>query len=173
MWRVKTFTGTVLQEHRFINTRGRTWARPVCAERRELWLGTGQDDEYKFTIHTMLMPARKSHCVTLVLAGSRVLGLYNATTGVNANYVHEDPPFLTRGMDLLVMLAILVVGGICAALGWLGVLQAISRAVAYLMFAMLCRLAHRKRLRGFVDEALNELHLLGVVRPLRRVDSGR
>lgn len=92
------FTGTVLEVHRFTNTRGRTSERPICRERRELWLGTGQDDECKFVIYSKLMPARKTHCVTLVLAGSTVLGLYNATTGTNANYVREDTPYLTRGM---------------------------------------------------------------------------
>lgn len=97
MWRITTFTGTVLEVHRFINTASRAWERPVCQERRELWLGTGQDDEYKFTIHTKLM---QTHCVTLVLAGPMVLALYNATTGTKANYVHEDPPYLTRGADI-------------------------------------------------------------------------
>jgi uncharacterized membrane-anchored protein len=30
-----------------------------------------------------------------------VLSLYNATTGMSANYVREDPPYLTRGMDIV------------------------------------------------------------------------
>lgn len=103
MWRITTFTGTVLEVHRFINTRSRRFERPVCRERRELWLGTGQDDEYKFVIHTKLMPARKTHCVTLVLVGMTVLGLSNATTGTNANYLREDPPYLTRRLDILIV----------------------------------------------------------------------
>jgi len=173
MWRIKTFTGTVIEVHRFIDKPVHWHERPVCNERRELWLATGHEDEYRFVIHTKLMPARKTHCVTLVLAGSTVLGLYNATTGTNANYVREDPPFLTKGMDILVMLTLIIVGSIGAALGWLSALQTIGGAVAYLIFAMLCRAVRRKRLRGFVDEALNELHLMRVVRPIRRADTGR
>jgi len=46
MWRITTSTATVMEVHRFINTASRTWERPVCQERRELWLGTG-NDEYK------------------------------------------------------------------------------------------------------------------------------
>ena len=56
------------------------------------------------------MPARKTHCVTLVLAGWSVLGLYNVTTGTQVNYVREDPPYLTRGADILAV-ALLVLGG--------------------------------------------------------------
>jgi hypothetical protein len=173
MWRIKTFTGTVIEAHRFIDKPMHWHERPVCNERRELWLATGHEDEYKFVIHTKLMPARKTHCVTLVLAGSTVLGLYNATTGINANYVREDPPFLTKGNDIFVMLALIGVGGIGTALGWLSVVQALGGAMAYQIFAMLSRAVHRKRLRSFVDEALNELHLIRVVRPIRRVDTGR
>ena len=109
MWRITTFTATVLEVHRFINTASRKRERPVCRERRELWLGIG-DDEYKFTIHSKLMPAKKTHCVTLVLARSNVLGLYNATTGANANYVREDPPYLTRGLDIVAVLLLILCG---------------------------------------------------------------
>ena len=108
-----------------------------------------------------------------MLAGWTVLGLYNATTGAQANYVREAPPFLTRSMDVLVMLALIVVGGNAAALGWLSALPTIGGALANLIFAILYRLVRRRRLRGFVDEALNQLERMLVVRPLRRVDSGR
>lgn len=71
------------------------------------------------------------------------------------------------------MLALIVVGGVGAALGWLSALQTIGGALAYLIFAIAYRLVRRRRLRSFVDEALNELERMRVVRPLRRVDSGR
>lgn len=165
MWRITTFTGTVLEVHRFINTRSRRYERPVCRERRELWLGTGQDDEYKFVIHTKLMPARKTHCVTLVLAGMTVLGLYNATTGTNANYVHEDPPYLTRRLDILIvaLLALCGLAGTAHLNGWLSVLS----LPAYLLIATVCRAIARRRLRTMVDEVLNELQTRQVVRPIR------
>jgi hypothetical protein len=123
MWRITTFTGTVLEVHRCINTRSRRFERPVCRERRELWLGIGQNDEYQFIIHTKLMPARKTHCVTLVLTGMTVLGLYNATTGANANYVREDPPYLTRRLDILAIALLMPCGlagmVLCHLSGWL------------------------------------------------------
>ena len=81
MWRIKTTTGTVIESIQFINKPMHWHERPVCNERRELWLATNHEDEHGFVIHTKLMPCRRTHCVTLVLAGAKVLGLYNATTG--------------------------------------------------------------------------------------------
>lgn len=46
--------------------------------------------------------------MTPVLGGSRVLGLYNATTGTNANYVREDPPYLPRGLDIVAVLLLML-----------------------------------------------------------------
>lgn len=166
MWRITTFTATVTKVHRFINTASRTWERPVCPERRELWLGTG-DDEYKFTIHTKLMPARKTHCVTLVLGGSRVLGLYNATTGTNANYVREDPPYLTRDLDIVAVLLLMLSGLIGSALGYVDGWLAVASMPTYLVAAIACRFVRRRRLRKIVDNVLNELQIMRVVRPIR------
>ena len=101
MWRIKTVTGTIIESSRFTNKTMHWHERPVCNERRELWVATSHEDERGFVIHTKLMPARKTHCVTLVLAGSTVLGLYNATTGASANYIREDPPFLTKGLGMV------------------------------------------------------------------------
>jgi len=172
MWRIKTVTGTIIESSRFTNKPLHWHERPVCNERRELWLATSHEDECGFVIHTKLMPARKTHCVTLVLAGSTVLGLYNATTGANANYVRQDPPFLTKGLDILILAAWAIVGCICAAMGWLSLSPVLCAALAYLFLAIVCRAIYRKRLREFVDEAVNELHLMRVVRPIRRVERG-
>jgi len=169
MWRIKTITGTIIESSRFIDKPMHWHERHVCNERRELWLATSHEDERGFVIHTKLMPARKTHCVTLVLAGSTVLGLYNATTGVSANYVRQDPPFLTKGLDLLVMAVWALLGCICVAIGWLSLSQVLGGAVAYLFLAIACRAVYRRRLREFVDEAVNELHVMRVVRPIRRV----
>jgi hypothetical protein len=167
MWRIKTITGTIIESSRFIHQPMHWHERPVCNERRELWLATSHEDERGFVIHTKLMPARKTHCVTLVLAGSTVLGLYNATTGASANYVRQDPPFLTRGLDLVVLAVWTIVGCIGAALGWLSLFHVPGGVLAYLFLVIACRAVRRKRLREFVDEAVNELHVMRVVRPIR------
>lgn len=168
MWRIKTVTGTIIESSRFTNKPMHWHERPVCNERRELWLATSHDDEHGFVIHTKLMPARKTHCVTLVLASTTVLGLYNATTGASANYVRQDPPFLTKGVDIHVLTIWAIVGCICTAMGWLCLYQVLGGALAYLLLAIGCRAVSRKRLRDFVDDAVNELHLIRVVRPIRR-----
>lgn len=172
MWRIKTVTGTIIESSRFIHQPMHWHERPVCNERRELWLATSHEDERGFVIHTKLMPARKTHCVTLVLAGTTVLGLYNATTGASANYVRQDPPFLTKGLDIIALAVWAIVAFICAAMGWLSLSQVLGGAIAYLFLAIACRAVHRKRLREFVDEAVNELHLMHVVRPIRAVERG-
>jgi hypothetical protein len=171
MWRIKTITGTIIESSRFTNKPMHWHERPVCNERRELWLATTCEDERGFVIHTTLMPARKTHCVTLVLAGSTALGLYNATTGASANYVRQDPPFLTKGLDILVLAFWIIVACTCVAMGWLGLPEVLCGALAYLFLAIACRAVYRKRLRDFVDDALNELHVMQVVRPLRPMNS--
>jgi len=60
-------------------------------------------------------------------------------------------------------------GCICVAIGWLSLSQVLGGAVAYLFLAIACRAVYRRRLREFVDEAVNELHVMRVVRPIRRV----
>lgn len=168
MWRIKTFTGTVIEVQRFIDRPMHWYERPVCNERRELWLATSHDDEYKWVIHSKLMPARKDHRVTLLLVRGSVVGLYNATTGTSANYVREDPPFLTRGTDVLWMLALLVAGSAGAAMGWNSVQQVLGVALAYPLLSTLCRAVYRKRLQSVIGYTLNELQIMRVVRPMRR-----
>jgi hypothetical protein len=168
MWRIKTVTGTIIESSRFTNKPMHWHERPVCNERCELWLATSHEDEHGFVIYTKLIPARRTHCVTLVLGGSTVLGLYNATTGASANYVRQDPPFLIKGLDILVLAVWAIVGCICAAMGWLVLSEVLGGALAYLLLAIACRAVYRKRLREFVDDAVNELHLMRVVRPIRR-----
>ncbi len=159
MWRIKTVTGTIIESSRFTNKPMRWHERPVCNERRELWLATSHEDERGFVIHTKLMPARKTHCVTLVLTGSTVLGLYNATTGSSANYVRQDLPFLINDLDILSLAGWGLGGCICAAKDW-------PTALACLFLVIACRPAYRRPLRTFVVEGLNELHLRRVVRSI-------
>ena len=168
MWRITTFTGTVIEVQRFINKPMRWHERPVCGERRELWLGINHEDEYKWVIHSKVMPARRDHYVTLLLADATVVGLYNASTGTSVNYVREDPPFLTRGVDVLRVLALIAAGGVGAVWGCVSPLHALGAVVAYPTLAPLCRLVQRRRLQSVVDDTLNELQIMRVVRPLRR-----
>ena len=109
MWRIKTITGTIIESSRFTSKPMHWHERPVCNERRELWL------------------------------------------------------------DMLVLAVWAIVGCICAAVGWLGLSQMLGGALAYLFLAIACRGVYRKRLRKFVDDALNELSLMRVVRPLRKM----
>lgn len=163
MWRIKTITGTIIESSRFTNKPMHWHELPVCNERRELWLATSHEDEHGFIIHTKLMPARKTHCVTLVL------GLYNATTGASANYIREDSPFLIKGLDLVVLAVWCLAGFFCATTAWLGTAQIFVGVMAYLLLAIACRAVHLKRLRNLVDEAVNEPRLMRVVRPLHKV----
>lgn len=167
MWRITTITGTIIESSRFIHKPMHWHERPVCNERRELWLATSHEDERGFIIHTKLMPARKTHCVTLVLAGSTVLGLYNATTGSHANYVHEDPPHLTRSLDILTAASLMLGGLIAIAPGCLNGWLVLTGIPAYFVFAVACRAIARRRLRNTVDDVLNELQTRQIVRPIR------
>lgn len=171
--RFTTFTGTVIEVQRFINVPMRWGERYVCRERRELWLsdsssGQGYEEQSKWVIHTKVLPARRDHRVVLLLAGSWVLGLYNDTTGACVNFVRADPPFLTRGVDVAVILAL----GIASALarGWPGLLLTVPEAMAYLIGIAVIRGVNRWRLQRLVDDALNELELKAVLRPLRRIE---
>jgi len=166
MWRFTTYTGTVIEVQRYINKPMRWHERPACNERRELWVSNGNGDQRKWVIHSKLMPARRDHQVTLLLVGPWVIGLFNATAHTSANYVREDPPFLLRDVDALVALALMAAA--CSLLGWLGLVLALPVASAYLGGAAMLRAVHRWRMARVVDEALNELELMMVVRPMRQ-----
>lgn len=163
MWRITTFTGTVLEVHRFINTESRRWERPVCSERRELWLGTGQD-EYKFTIHTKLMPTRKTHCVTLVLAGWSVPGPlqrdHRHAGQLPARRPAVSDPWRRHPRRCVAGAGRLVRHG-------LGACRWRDSCGKQLAAAVACRYVRRKRLRKTMDDVLNELHVMRVVRPIR------
>jgi hypothetical protein len=166
MWRFTTYTGTIIEVQRYINKPMRWHERPVCHERQELWVSNGSGDQRKWVIHSKLMPARRDHQVTLLLVGPWVIGLFNATAHTSANYVREDPPFLLRGVDALVALTLMATA--CALLGWLGLILVLPGASAYLIGVAMFRAVDRWRMARVVDEALNELELMLVVRPMRQ-----
>jgi len=69
-------------------------------------------------------------------------------------------------VDALVARALMATA--CALLGWLGLVQALAGASAYLVGIAMFRAMHRWRMARVVDEALNELELTLVVRPMRQ-----
>lgn len=168
MWRIKTITGTIIETSRFTDKPMHLHKRPVCNERRELSLATTREDEHGFVLHTKLMPARKSHCVTLVLAFRRCWARTTRPLApARTMFVKIHPS--TRGLDILVLAVWGIVGW---PMGWLGLSHVLSGALAYMFMAIACRAVFRKRLRELVDEAVNELHLMRVIRPIRAVERG-
>jgi hypothetical protein len=155
--------GTIVETQRFINVPLRMWERYPARERREVWLREADGQERKWVIHTRVLPARRGHRVVLLLEGDWVVGLFNATTGADVNYPRTDPPFLLRGFDLLLGLALAV--GVPAWLGDAGLALLPPTVVLYVIVAACGRVLSRWRLRRQVDKTLaevrmaNELHL--------------
>jgi len=54
-WQQPTYTGTVIEVQRYINKPMRWHERPVCHERRELWVSDGSGDQRKGVIQSKLM----------------------------------------------------------------------------------------------------------------------
>ena len=147
--------GIVVETRRFINVPMRMSERYLARERRELWLREAGGQEHKWIIHTRALPARRGHRVELLLRRDWVVGLFNMSTGAAVNYPRADPPFLLRGVDLLVVLVLAV--GLPAWLGALGLVLAALSAMAYLLFAACFRAVWRWRLRMQVDALLGEI----------------
>lgn len=148
-------SGIVVETQRFINVPMRMSERYLARERRELWLREADGQEHKWIIHTRALPARRGHRVELLLRRDWVVGLFNMSTGAAVNYPRADPPFLLRGVDLLVVLVLAV--GLPAWLGALGLFLATLSAMTYLLFAACVRAVWRWRLRRQVDVLLAEI----------------
>jgi hypothetical protein len=74
---------------------------PGPSDRYELWLRDEAGHEFKFTIHTRTMPARRGHEVTVIKSVDdgrpTVVALINWTTLEAVNYAEIDrPPLLRR-----------------------------------------------------------------------------
>ncbi len=54
-------SGQVAEVQRFINVPRRWCEQYPARERRELWITADQGPEFKFVVHTTLMPARRGH----------------------------------------------------------------------------------------------------------------
>lgn len=110
--------GQVAEVQRFINVPRRWCEQYPARERRELWLTADQGPEFKFVVHTTLMPARRGHRVLALLMGGELVALHNLQTGESVNYLRSDPPLLWRRCEVVVvvglgcLLALAVVGGV-------------------------------------------------------------
>jgi hypothetical protein len=105
--------GQVAEVQRFINVPRRWCEQYPARERRELWITADQGPEFKFVVHTTLMPARRGHRVLALLMGRELVALHNLQTGEAVNYLRSDPPLLWRRCEV-VAAVLAVVGGIAA-----------------------------------------------------------
>jgi hypothetical protein len=103
--------GQVAEVQRFINVPRRWCEQYPARERRELWITADQGPEFKFVVHTTLMPARRGHRVLALLMGRELVALHNLKTGESVNYWRSNPPLLWRRCEAVVA-GLAVVGGI-------------------------------------------------------------
>jgi hypothetical protein len=121
-------SGQVAEVQRFINVPRRWCEQYPARERRELWITADQGPEFKFVVHTTLMPARRGHRVLALLIGRELVALHNLQTGESVNYLRSDPPLLWRRCEaatsvlaLVISVATLAIAGgvvpLCTAVG--------------------------------------------------------
>lgn len=106
-------SGQVAEVQRFINVPRRWCEQYPARERRELWITADQGPEFKFVVHTTLMPARRGHRVLALLMGRELVALQNLQTGESVNYLRSDSPLLWRRCEA-VAAVLATVGGITA-----------------------------------------------------------
>jgi len=164
-------SGQLVEVHRYINVPMRWCEQYPARERRELWVSAANGQDVKLIVHSREMPARRGHQVTALLLGERLVGVYNASTGKQLNYVRTDPPLLWRRCDAAVVAALSIAsiaGFVLPA--WPAPLLSVPLAVLYAPLLVAVRFAWRCRMRLQVDRALGAVKGHEVVQPfLRRV----
>lgn len=105
--------GQVAEVQRFINAPRRWCEQYPARERRELWITADQGPDFKFVVHTTLMPARRGHRVLALLMGRELVALHNLQTSESVNYLRSDPPQLWRRCEA-VAAVLATMGGIAA-----------------------------------------------------------
>lgn len=151
-------SGRVTEAHRFINVPLR-WAEEYPArERREFWVATAEGQEVKLVVHSRQMPARVGHKVDVLLLDGRVVGLNNAVTGRQVNFIRVDPPLVWRRLDSL-WVALMLGASLFAVLFGAAVpaIVGLLLAVLVLLFQVIRRFASRIRLCRNVDDALEDV----------------
>jgi hypothetical protein len=164
-------TGQLVEVHRYINVLMRWCEQYPARERRELWVSAANGQDVKLIVHSREMPARRGHQVTALLLGDRLIGVYNASTGKQVNYVRTDPPLLWRRCDATVVVALemaSIAGFVFAA--WPALLVSAPMAMLYALLMVAVRITWRCRIRSQVDRALDLVKDHEAAQPfLRRV----
>lgn len=164
-------SGQLAEVQRFINVPMRWCEQYPARERRELWVTTTDGQDIKLIVHSRLMPARRGHQVIGLLLGEQLVGLYNATTGKQVNYIRSDPPLLWRRCDAAAI-ALLSVISITALVmsAWAPLLVGVPLVLLYAPLVLTARLLRRCRTRGQVDRAIEIAKRRALGQPqLRRV----
>lgn len=164
-------SGQLVEVQRYINVPMRWYEQYSARERRELWISTASGHDIKLVVHSREMPARRGHQVTALLLGEWLVGLYNASTGRQTNFVRADPPLLWRRCDAAAVVALLIAGiGAFAFSAWPALLISLPIALLYPPLVVTARFAGRCRTRGQVDRALEIVKNHEAAQPtLRRV----
>ena len=160
---------------RFINVPRRWCEQYPARERRELWITADQGPEFKFVVHSTLMPARRSHRVLALLLNHELVALHNLQTGESVNYLRSDPPLLWRRCE--VVAAVLAAVGGFAAFALAGGVMPLGAVVAALIGApgavslrLLRQVLARRAIDRAMIEALRQARQPGLSQPvLRRV----
>lgn len=150
-------SGQVAEVQRFINVPRRWCEQYPARERRELWITADQGPEFKFVVHTTLMPARRGHRVLVLLMGRELVALHNLQTEESVNYLRSDPLPLWRRCEAVA--AVLAVAGGIAAFALAGGVVPLGAVVATLIgapVAVSLRLMRQVLARRAIDRALNE-----------------
>ena len=148
-------SGQLAEVQRFINVPMRWCEQYPARERRELWVTTADGQDIKLIVHSRLMPARRGHQVIGLLLGEQLVGLYNATTGKQVNYIRSDPPLLWRRCDAaaIALLSAFSMTALATS-AEATLLVGVAPALLYAPLVMTVRLLWRCRTRGQVDRAM-------------------
>jgi len=150
-------SGQVAEVQRFINVPRRWCEQYPARERHELWVTADQGPEFKFVVHTTLMPARRGHRVLALLLDHELVALHNLQSGESVNHLRSDPPLLWRRCEAVV--AVLATVGGVAAFALAGGVVPLGAVVATLIGApgaVSLRLLRQILARRAIDRALNE-----------------
>jgi hypothetical protein len=147
----------VAEVQRFINV-PRRWCEQYSArERRELRIAADQGPEFKFVVHTALMPARRGYRVLALLMERDLVALHNLQTGEEVNYLRSDPPLLWRRCERVAAASVAIGGMLTFAMVGspvpLGVMVA---SLIGALGAVAHRWLRRKQVQRAIDRALSD-----------------
>jgi len=139
-------SGQLVEVQRYVNVPMRWCEQDPARERREMWISMAGGHDIKLVVHSREMPARRGHQVSALLLGGRLVGLHNATTGKQVNFLRADPPLLWRRCDAVVVAALSAASISAFALSaWPALLIGLPIALLYPPLIVMARLAWRCR----------------------------